>query len=130
MSRSATVTHAKEIPIEEARRLFTLTPEGDLLRNLSHGRWKAGGSVVFLRLDPRAQEFRAKVWIKGSEFQAPRVIWALANGRSPDPRKVIDHIDRNTLNNAPSNLREVTRHANSVNREFRPAAPTPEEAGP
>lgn len=43
------------------------------------------------------------------------LIWELTNGEIPEGME-IDHIDRNTLNNHPSNLRLVSRSLNCRNR--------------
>jgi hypothetical protein len=44
-----------------------------------------------------------------------RVIYEMEHGPIP-PDKIIDHIDRNTLNNAKENLRAVTPHQSGCNR--------------
>jgi hypothetical protein len=57
-------------------------------------------------------------WIKSDLFPRQigvhRVIWEMHNGPIPDGM-VIDHIDRNTLNNRIENLRLATRSQNSMN---------------
>jgi hypothetical protein len=57
-------------------------------------------------------------WIKSDLFPRQigvhRVIWEMHNGPIPDGF-VIDHIDRNTLNNRIENLRLATRSQNSMN---------------
>lgn len=45
-----------------------------------------------------------------------RIVWMLHHGVIPDG-KVIDHIDRDKLNNHIENLRLVTRAVNNTNRE-------------
>ena len=52
---------------------------------------------------------------KGKAILIHRIVYFLANG-SIDPTKVIDHIDRNSLNNSPDNLREIPYVENTRNR--------------
>jgi hypothetical protein len=55
-----------------------------------------------------------KVWIGGREYLCHRIIFFLIHGYCPD---IIDHIDRDKLNNRPDNLRESTHHLNNHNKE-------------
>jgi hypothetical protein len=52
----------------------------------------------------------------GKLYQAHRIVWTIANGKSP--QGFIDHIDRNRGNNAIENLRLATRTENNQNRIF------------
>jgi hypothetical protein len=45
-----------------------------------------------------------------------RFVWSLLRG---DPPEIIDHINRNPLDNRIANLRPATRRLNSLNRERR-----------
>lgn len=49
-------------------------------------------------------------------YLAHRLAWFFCNGKWP---KEIDHIDNNKLNNAISNLREVTHQLNQLNMPIR-----------
>jgi len=48
-----------------------------------------------------------------------RLIWFYFKGYFPEKGKVIDHIDRNPLNNKITNLRVVTQKENLWNRKFK-----------
>jgi hypothetical protein len=52
-------------------------------------------------------------------YLAHRVIWALQTGRWPRPGFVIDHVDRNRLNNRWANLREATPRQSICNTGMR-----------
>ena len=54
----------------------------------------------------------------GKEYRAHRIIWELFNGPIPETL-LIDHIDRNTLNNRIENLRLVSRAQNNWNSKGR-----------
>lgn len=49
-----------------------------------------------------------------------RIIYTIHNNIHVDPSLVIDHIDRNKLNNNPENLRAVSRSANKINSDISP----------
>lgn len=53
------------------------------------------------------------VLIMGKAYAAHRIVWAMVNGDPGDFQ--IDHIDRNPLNNCPSNLRIATHSENARN---------------
>ena len=57
------------------------------------------------------------IGVKGRVVLAHRLAWAWVYGE--EPPKCLDHIDRNKLNNAISNLRDVGHSGNNVNREQR-----------
>lgn len=61
--------------------------------------------------------------IDGKQYMryAHRVIWFLCNGDIPD-KMVIDHIDRNKLNNKITNLRLITQQQNLLNKNNKSSA--------
>lgn len=54
-----------------------------------------------------------RVLIRNKSYAVHHIIWWLETGRWP---KEIDHIDRNPCNNVFSNLREVSRSENMLNK--------------
>jgi hypothetical protein len=66
-----------------------------------------------------AGHFNGRYWIVRlfrKTLLAHRVVYALHNKVEWDDMDMIDHIDRNTRNNHPSNLRLSTNQTNQLNR--------------
>lgn len=57
-----------------------------------------------------------RVRVGGRLFFVHRVVFAMTHGRWPDGQ--LDHIDRDKLNNRPSNLREVNASDNCKNKDW------------
>ena len=53
--------------------------------------------------------------VKGKQFKYHRVVWLLCYGQFP--KKELDHIDRNKLNNRIENLREADRQLQIENQK-------------
>ena len=60
--------------------------------------------------------------MRGKKLFATHIIWLLIHGRLPLPGMFIDHIDRDVTNDRLSNLREVSRSANSCNSKRKPSS--------
>lgn len=58
-----------------------------------------------------------QISINGKEFLAHRLVWLMVHGELPGSD--LDHIDRNSKNNAPSNLRLCTHAQNHQNAKMR-----------
>jgi hypothetical protein len=56
-----------------------------------------------------------KVELFGKKYKIHRLVWLMFNGT--DPKKLIDHIDGNKLNNKIENLREADYVTNGMNRK-------------
>ena len=112
MKRSPT----KAIPLDRCLELFyvdSTSPSG--LRNAvdrhkSPAHRVAGWKVV----NPRNGYTTHMVYIDGKAYQSHRIVYAMRTGHV-DPFEV-DHIDQNSLNNHPFNLRAATRSEQCINK--------------
>ena len=53
--------------------------------------------------------------IDNNKYLTHRIIWKMLTGK--DPVGIIDHADRNPLNNKQGNLRPATKSQNNINRK-------------
>jgi len=60
-------------------------------------------------------EVRLKIKVLGKMYNANRIAYAFTHGPIP-PGMVVDHADRDTMNNKISNLRLATKSENAFNR--------------
>lgn len=120
-----------KISVEYLRSRFSYDAETGVLTYLRQPRcefnsdrsWKRWNTIF---AGKEAGWFSGKyrcVEIKGRNFYCQRVIWALVTGSWPE--LFIDHLDRDRVNNRWSNLSEVTKSENGVNREYVPHGDTP-----
>lgn len=66
---------------------------------------------------PRGWQISSK--ILGGAFLAHRLAWMYVTGKNPGEDMVIDHRDRNPMNNAFSNLRLCTQQQNTWNQSLK-----------
>ena len=98
------------LPIEQAKELFSFDEENGVLL---WAKKTAKKVIVGTPAGQRRLDGYVVVGVDGRRYLAHRIIFALTNGYYPDE---IDHVDGNPGNNTPSNLREVTRSQNNMNK--------------
>ena len=104
----ASTMKCKELPaVEELRQKFDYK-DGVLLHREGFRSGLPAG---------RVNKGRRSVWLLDSWFQASRVIWALHHGEDPG-EQLIDHKDRDPLNNRIENLRLADHQLNSFNAAY------------
>ena len=98
---------------EKLRELFTYSPDGKLLSNISSGRWVRGKPIGHVY---KCGTFRGYYVVRflGKALLLHRLVWTLHFGAIPDGY-VIDHINGDPLDNRIENLRAVTRSLNQRN---------------
>ena len=99
-------------PIDRLEELF-LVEDGRLINRIPRGHVKAGQEAGSLTPTGYLQ-----VGVDKSDYFVHRIIWALAHKRDPGTG-IVDHADRNKLNNSPSNLRLVDKSLNGLNAKPR-----------
>lgn len=101
------------LSFRELQETFRLCLESEALIRLKGRSNEVGMRVPFLHLGSGQYKH---VRINGKKYLLHRIVWALANGRWPTPGFEVDHINRDTRNNHPDNLRELTLSQNIRNR--------------
>ena len=104
------MARTKRYTTEEIKELgegFSLSPDGDLLRR---------GKPLSAD-QPSAYYTRVSYTLSSGrkDHLVHRLVYVLSRGYDPAPLE-IDHIDRDSRNNHPDNLRVVTRSQNQRNR--------------
>lgn len=61
-------------------------------------------------------ERRWTIQLCGRKYLRSHLVFALYNNRWPKQGLVLDHIDRNTINDGINNIREITQKENMANR--------------
>ena len=89
----------------------------------AHPRVKPGDEAGCVRRAPGHLDYWI-IKVRGRAIKRARAIFLVAYGRQPEP--TVDHIDRNSLNDALSNLREASFAENAHNRTtYRHREPRP-----
>lgn len=81
---------------------------------ISRAKWKPLSK--FRKLGPNGQPARRLLHINGRNYKVSRVVWSLHHRKDIPEDMEVDHIDRDPLNNDPSNLRLVNRSRNTRNQ--------------
>lgn len=95
---------------EECHRRFYYS-DGELIRKITtSSRAKKGSSPTHIN-----NSGYLMVCVNAKQYLVHRIIYLMHHGTLPD---MIDHIDRNKLNNRIENLREADKEVNSWNRDL------------
>lgn len=98
----------KEITYNDVSKMFYLSEESPSFLKRKSDNKIAGG------ITGKGKQYY-KVGIKKSYFQVHRIVWSLFNHCDVPPDLVVDHIDGNSLNNHPLNLRLTNHLGNAIN---------------
>jgi hypothetical protein len=82
--------------------------QGIFYHKLTHGRAKAGDAAGCVHIDGYL-----RIQVKKRSYAAHRLVWLWETGAWP--KRHIDHIDGNKINNRISNLRDVNQSVNMQN---------------
>ena len=115
--------------INHLNHVMTITNEyGDQMRYYSHPLFKnycanSNGEIRKLTVTGCYQPVLQNcvngylmIRIRGISYRSHRFVYECMNNRLLDDQVEIDHIDRNRMNNQITNLREVNRSTNRLNR--------------
>lgn len=84
---------------------------------------RAGRPAGFRHTGARSESYW-RVSVRGRRLLRSRIVFALTHGRWPTAE--LDHVNRDTLDDRPENLREATRAQNNQNRRtYRKASALP-----
>ena len=98
-------------PLERLDHLFEVR-DGSLFNRVGRPRAAAGAEAGALN-QSTGYRFVCVDYVK---YKVHRLIWAMTHRQDPGVL-VVDHIDRNKLNNHPSNLRAIPKRLNSLNTD-------------
>lgn len=106
------VNKAKQISISKLREVFWIDGNRLKWKTIPPGSRRNPIQAGYLDLNGYYQ-----VNLNYKMYYAHRVVFAIVHGRWPNG--IIDHIDGNTTNNHPANLRDVTDSENNQNQKIR-----------
>ena len=100
----------KKHPLPAIERLDALfeVRDGSLFNRVDRSRVHAGDEAGLV-----AHGYRV-VTVDYTRFAVHRIVWAMTHRQDPGGL-VVDHIDRNKLNNHPDNLRAISQRLNLLN---------------
>jgi hypothetical protein len=94
--------------LETLRSLFELAPvESGLKWRVNRGRKRWTGKMAGTLANSGIDRKVWKICILGRMYNAHRIAWALANGEVPDPDAKVTHLNGDSLDNRPENLKLI-----------------------
>lgn len=94
--------------LETLRKLFDLAPvESGLKWKVDRGQKKWTGKMAGTIANSGISRKVWRVQINGRMLNAHRIVWALASGRLPEPEDKVGHLNGDSLDNRPENLRLI-----------------------
>lgn len=106
----------KKIDPQKIKELFYDKDGDGILRWLVQVGKRGDKDCIAGHLHIRRDEHRWTIQIAGRKYNRSHIVFALYTSRWPACNKVLDHINKNTLDDSFNNLREVTQKENMQNR--------------
>ncbi len=111
----------KPLPeIERLHELFELRCDGCLIHKTESGKGDGFPIGTVVGDKPIKKGAYKGVTVDGVMYRLHRIIFAMANNRHPSPNCYVDHINQDTHDNRPENLREATHSQNLFNTTAHP----------
>lgn len=101
---------------ETVKKHVSYNPETGEVTRIYSASPRLRGKVPFVITSPVNGNGYIEVAIEGKSYTLHQIAWIIKTGGLPDADKRIDHRDRNKLNNAWSNLRELSAGGNVRNQ--------------
>jgi hypothetical protein len=96
--------------------LYLYRPDGELVRKIRVCGFRAGVVAGYLTKDRRYRAIR----IDGRQYLVHRIVWLMHHGTIPELPHMIDHVNRESLDNRIENLRICSRIQNLANARLHP----------